>query len=400
PKFSGPARGARNAWTLHQHGNCFKSVMRRMRSNPRQGWEATVESQGFYFHTTEEQQPYWDESVYYQFERTEIDEIEKATYALNDMCLKAVDYVIENNLGEQFQIPASHWEWVKASWETDEITVYGRFDLAYDGQGPPKLLEYNADTPTSLLEAAVIQWFWMKDVFPKLDQFNSIHERLIEAWKAVGNSMPGPWTFAASSGHLEDYMTTNYLRDTAMQAGLETQYVGIETVGWNWDRSLFVDRREQQIVNCFKLYPWEWLVREPFAPQLLSNTTRWMEPPWKMILSNKAILPVLWEMFPGSPYLLRASYEELEGSYVRKPMLSREGANITRVVNGVAEAETEGDYERPYVYQELYPFKTFDGKFAVLGSWMVNGYACGVGIREDESAVTQNTSRFVPHVFV
>jgi len=195
--------------------------MQRLRSTPRQGWEKTVESQGFYFHTTDEQQPYWDESVYYRFGRAEIDAIEKATYALNDMCLKAVDHVIANDLGAQFQIPATHWDWVKASWERDEVTIYGRFDLAYDGSGPPKLLEYNADTPTSLLEAAVIQWFWMKDVFPNLDQFNSIHERLIEAWKAAGMAMPGPWTFAAASGHLEDYMTTNYLRDTAMQAGLD-----------------------------------------------------------------------------------------------------------------------------------------------------------------------------------
>jgi glutathionylspermidine synthase len=373
--------------------------MQRLRSNPRSNWEKTVESQGFYFHTTDEEQPYWDESVYYQFGRDEIDEIEKATYALNDMCLMAVQHVIDDNLAEQFQIPATHWDWVKASWDRDEITVYGRFDLAYNGSGHPKLLEYNADTPTSVLEAAVIQWFWMKDVFPRMDQFNTIHERLIEAWKAAGSASPGPWTFTATSGVLEDYMTTNYLRDTAMQAGLETQYIGIETLGWNWDRGLFVDGREQRIVNCFKLYPWEWMDGEPFAPELLRDTTRWMEPPWKMILSNKAILPLLWQLFPGNPYLLRASYEPMQGSYVRKPMLSREGSNIVRVINDVPEEETEGDYEGPYIYQELFPLKSFEGNYPVLGSWMVNGYACGMGIREDESPVTQNTSRFVPHVF-
>src|SRR5882724_11087135 len=127
--------------------------MQRMRSTPRTDWAKTVESQGFYFHTTDEEQPYWDESVYYRFTRAEIDDLEKATYALNEMCLKAVDHVIQNNLYQQFQIPAEHWPWVKTSWDRDEITLYGRFDLAFDGSGPPKLLEYNADTPTSLLEA-------------------------------------------------------------------------------------------------------------------------------------------------------------------------------------------------------------------------------------------------------
>ena len=373
--------------------------MERIRSTPRPDWQRTVESQGFYFHTTEAAQPYWDESAYYRFGRGEVDAIERATYALDDMCLQAVQHVIDDDLFDAFAIPRPFWDWVKASWDRDEITIYGRFDFAYDGTTPPKLLEYNADTPTSLLESAVIQWFWMKDVFPRADQFNSIHERLIEAWRRAGAATPGPWLFTCVSGNLEDYMTTHYLRDTAMQAGLSTQHLPIEQVGWNWDRNLFVDQSEQPVVNCFKLYPWEWMLREPFAPQLVRAGTRWMEAPWKMILSNKAILTVLWELFPDSPYLLRASHEPLDGSYVRKPIHGREGANIARFVNGRLEMETPGPYGSPYVYQELYPSRAFDGgNHAAVGSWMVNGYSCGIGVREDQSLVTQNTSRFVPHL--
>jgi glutathionylspermidine synthase len=372
--------------------------MQRCRSTPRPDWEKTVESQGFYFHTTQDEQPYWDESVYYRFSRTEIDAIEQATYGLDDMCLRAVQHVLDNDLLEMFQIPKAFRDWVRTSWDRDEITVYGRFDLAYDGSGPPKLLEYNADTPTSVLESAVIQWFWMKDLFPRADQFNSIHERLIEAWKRCGSAMPGPWLFTCVAGSLEDYMTTNYLRDTAMQAGLSTQYLPIEQVGWNWDRRLFVDQSEQPVVNCFKLYPWEWMLRERFGQQLLAGTVRWMEAPWKMILSNKAILAVIWELFPDSPYLLRTGFEPLEGSYVRKPIQGREGANIARVINGHEEPETQGPYGGPYVFQELCPLRSFEGNYAVVGSWMVNGYACGIGIREDESPVTRNVSRFVPHM--
>jgi len=373
--------------------------MQRLASTPRADWQRTVESQGFYFHDTDEGQPYWDESIYYRFTRAEADAIEVATYALNDMCLAAVDHVITTGRLAAFQIPPQYWDWIKASWDRDEVTIYGRFDLAFDGQGPPKLLEYNADTPTSLLESAVIQWFWFKDLPGGFDQYNSIHERLIEVWRRAGAAMPGPWVFTCVSGNLEDYMTTSYLRDTAMQAGLSTQFVPIEAVGWNWDRSQFVDQQDKPIVNCFKLYPWEWMTREQFGPQLLSDNVRWMEPPWKMVLSNKAILPVLHELNPGSPYLLKASYEPPGGSYVRKPMLSREGANIQVVAGGRVVSETGGPYDGPYVYQELCPLAAFGGNYPVIGSWMVNGYACGIGIREDASPVTQNTSRFVPHVF-
>ena len=371
--------------------------MQRIACNPRPNWEATVESQGFYFHTADEQ-PYWDESVYYRFAPWQIAQIEKATYALNDMCLKAVQHVIDNNLFERFQIPQPFWEWVKKSWERDEITIYGRFDFAYDGRNAPKLLEYNADTPTSLLEAAVIQWYWLQDTQPKLDQFNSIHERLIEAWKRVKPTARGLFFFTALRGHIEDYMTVTYLRDTAMQAGLDTQYLDIEDIGWNHLRQCFVDRNETHLANCFKLYPWEWMIREQFGTNLLLDNTRWLEAPWKMILSNKAILTVLWELFPQSEYLLEARTEPLAGNYVRKPILGREGANIQVVVDGKIVFETEGIYGEPFVYQQHALLPVFDGNYPVIGSWMVNGYACGMGMREDTAPVIHNTSRFVPHV--
>jgi glutathionylspermidine synthase len=80
-------------------------LMQRLSSVARQDWETIVESQGMHYHTLEDQ-PYWDESAYYAFTSAEIDSIEKATYDLNDMCLKAVDHVIERRLFGQFGIPA------------------------------------------------------------------------------------------------------------------------------------------------------------------------------------------------------------------------------------------------------------------------------------------------------
>jgi glutathionylspermidine synthase len=372
--------------------------MQRCLSQPRPNWQQIVESQGLSYHSPDDQ-PYWDESAYYRFTAAEIDVLEKATYALNDMCLAAVQRVIDENLFPRFCIPPAVAAYVANSWDRDELTIYGRFDLAYDGQNPPRLLEYNADTPTSLLESAVIQWQWMKDLFPNLDQFNSIHERLIEAWGVARTTMPGPMYFTSLSGNMEDFMNLTYLRDTAMQGGLRTDYLPIESIGWNWNRGQFVDQNEVQLVNCFKLYPWEWMLKEPFGPQLLVDNTRWFEPPWKMILSNKVILTVLYEMFPQSPYLLPASMEAMAGDYIRKPMLGREGANMQIVAAGNVALETDGIYGGPYVYQKLHPMKQFEGNYPVIGSWMVNGFACGIGIREDASPVTQNASRFVPHVF-
>lgn len=214
--------------------------------------------------------------------------------------------------------------------------------------------------------------------------------------------------FTCSPGDIEDWMTLSYLRDTAMQAGVQTRQIDIDRLGFNHRKRQFVDEIECPIADCFKLYPWEWLLREKFAPCLLESATRWLEAPWKMILSNKAILPLLWELFPGNPFLLPASFEPLTGAQVRKPLFGREGANI-RIVDAAgatlasSEAESGGlpeVYNGPFVYQQLQPLRSFDGHFPVIGSWMVNGYSCGMGIREDQTLIVRSTGRFVPHVMV
>jgi glutathionylspermidine synthase len=188
------------------------------------------------------------------------------------------------------------------------------------------------------------------------------------------------------------------MRDTAIQAGLDTGYLDIERIGWSATERSFVGLDDTPLWNCFKLYPWEWMVADQFGRKVLENNTRWFEPPWKMILSNKAILPLLWELFPDSPYLLRAETHPFGDSFVRKPLRAREGANIELVENGVTTEQTDGPYpNEPCVYQALAPIASHDGNRVVVGSWMVNGYACGIGLREDTRRITGNTSRFVPH---
>jgi glutathionylspermidine synthase len=281
----------------------------------------------------------------------------------------------------------------------------------FDGNNPPKMLEYNADTPTALLEASVIQWHWMEDVkldLPyRIDQFNSIHEKLIEAWTGVLRDYPDATLYFTSvKDNTEDYMTSNYLRDTAIQAGFKTKFIYMEDLRWDHSNRCFVDENATPICMCFKLYPWEWMfenVADPecaFGPDVRLDRTMWFEPAWKTLLSNKAILPLLWQLFPNHPNLLRAEWEPFGDSYAKKPILSREGANISLVLNNQVLTETDGEYAySPYVYQELALLPDFNRNFPVIGSWMVNGYACGIGIREDQKLVTGNTSRFVPHLF-
>jgi glutathionylspermidine synthase len=378
--------------------------MRRIALDPRRNWQKRVEEYGLYYHTLRGE-PYWDESACYQFTAYEIDTIELATQTLHDMCMELVQEVIDKRMLGLFLIPKEYEEYVIRSWEEREPSVYGRFDLAFDGVGTPRMMEYNADTPTALVEAAVAQWFWLKDVDERGDQFNSIHERLIDAWKAIRNRDGGPIHFTAmtKTDSPEDYITAEYMRDTAIQAGFKTAFLDITDVGWDRARNTFVDNTGFPIHRCFKLYPWEWMFREDFGPNVRKAPTKWVEPAWKAILSCKSILPLLYERHPDSPFLLPASFDPLpSGSYVRKPVHAREGANIQVVIDGKLVFETDGPYATPpYIYQAIATqLKPHDGRYPVLGSWVVNGVACGLGIREDDSLVTRNTSRFVPHTMV
>jgi glutathionylspermidine synthase len=388
--------------------------MQRISMRPRKGWQQTVEQQGFLFHTAGGQ-PYWDESACYVFAASEIDAIEKATYALYEACLEAIDRIIDDDaiLRDRFSI----WDWavplIRESWRTQEQTLIGRFDFCFDGTGVPKLYEYNADTPTSLLEASVIQWHWLADqvaagVIPKEpepDQFNSIHERLIEAWAGIKARTTGVWHFASLDREtaLEDFVTANYLRDTAMSAGLTTAHIDINDIGHDSLTNRFVDLDDQPIDQLFKLYPWEWLFEEAFGRHIPSAKTTWLEAPWKILLSNKALLPLLWEMYPDCPYLLAAGHtaDAVGDSYVKKPQFAREGANITVVEDGRVVHQTGGEYDTGLaIYQELCPLPDYEGHRPLVGSWTINGWAAGIGIREDTTGITGNQSRFVPHYFL
>jgi glutathionylspermidine synthase len=376
--------------------------MQRISITPRDDWQQKVESAGLTFHTLEDGRPYWDESAAYEFTAAEIDTLEAAGNTLQEMCLAAAQHIIEAKRYAELDIPAQAIPAIEWAWENEPPAIYGRFDVTYNGTAPPKLLEYNADTPTSLLEAAVIQWSWLEEQYPNADQFNSIHEKLIAKWKDIDNYLSKPIYFAGLDNP-EDQLTLVYLRDTAQQAGLKTLQMFMEEIGWNDEQQAFVDPDEQHMFSIFKLYPWEAMVQEEFGIHAVETyqSTRWIEPIWKMLLSNKGILPILWQLYPNHELLLEAHFDgpHTMRDYVRKPLHSREGANITVVRDNATIASTDGPYNGPQIYQALAPEVVFENRNPVLGLWMIDQECCGMGIRESSGPITDNLSSFVPHYF-
>jgi glutathionylspermidine synthase len=427
--------------------------MKRIPLTPRPDWQSKVEAAGLVYHSPAGMpHPYWDESAAYEFSAREVDTLEAAGNQLQELCLAAAQHIIDKKRYAELDIPPAAIPVIELAWEQEPPALYGRFDISWAGEQsgkPPKLLEYNADTPTSLLEAAVIQWSWLEDCAPHLkhsafpgskpDQFNSIHDKLIAKWKDLIPYLEQPVYFAAIDDP-EDQLTLVYLRDTAQQAGLATLQLYMHEIGWNAEHHAFLDPDDHQMFSIFKLYPWEAMLAEEFGPAALSTyqQQRWIEPIWKMLLSNKGILPILWELYPNHDLLLEAHFDappapppptindqgfgrghnsapippsisKLAGTrlrdYVRKPLLSREGANITMVRNGAELLHTEGRYTGRQILQALAPEAVFTApgnqpRYPVLGLWMVDQECCGMGIRESRTPITDNLSSFVPHYFV
>jgi glutathionylspermidine synthase len=149
------------------------------------------------------------------------------------------------------------------------------------------------------------------------------------------------------------------------------------------------------------------MFHDAFGAQLARASTRWIEPPWKAVLSNKGMLALLWKMFPEHPNLLPAFFEDdpeaatLGASFVRKPLYSREGANVALIREGETVIEQEGPYgAEGFIRQALAPLPNFSGQYPVLGSWLVDHTPCGLSIREDQNPITGNMSRFLPHAIL
>ncbi|HEY4342303.1 MAG TPA: glutathionylspermidine synthase family protein [Steroidobacteraceae bacterium] len=388
--------------------------MQRIAMPERPGWRDQAESLGFRFHSIGGE-PYWDESVHYRFTLPQIEAgIEQPTQEVHELCMDLVSRAVrDEEYLRRLALPERFWDLIRSSWTRGDPHLYGRMDFAYDGENPAKLFELNYDTPTSLYEAAVFQWIWLKECVeagqlpPEADQFNSLQEKLTLALGMLVAKIHGQMHFASVRESIEDRATVEYLEDLARQAGIRTRYIAMEDIGRTAD-GRYTDCDDNVIEAIFKLYPWEFLFADEFSQYLECAAATWFEPPWKSILSNKGALALLWELHPQHPHLLPTFFEThseaastLPCGWVRKPLFSREGANVELMTLQGEHLAAPGPYsDFPYVRQAFHALPKFADSYALIGSWVIGDLPAGIGVREDHSLITRDTARFVPHIVI
>ena len=352
-----------------------------------------------------------------QLSEGEAEALLQAADTLYDMLVQAIPDALPDEFLQQLAIAPNLWEAVRLSWNDERHWhLYGRFDLAMTPDGP-KLLEFNADTASSLPETTVVQWASLVAAGQSGDdrQANGLFECLEDQfrhWRALNNELPATLLLVHLPGSAEDEANCAVLAEAARAAGFADTYIcsvddmrvsvdgedrgtWAETVPDQWQKFAFL----------FKLVPWEILADEEPAltadltDLLLTRNVVIANPAYSLLFQSKALLAHLWKVFPHHPLLLEASAQPLAGHHVRKPVFGREGQNVTEIQpDGQAGAEVPGEFaQQPQLYQawaEL-PADTQGRRYQAGVFWA--GEACAIGFRRDASLIT-NLSEFVPHV--
>lgn len=376
-----------------------------------------LESIGFGWHTDLDGSRYISNELV-SITQDEAEAFYEATNELYDMYVAAAEYVINNDLFHELGIPFNLVDTIKSSWENDvHWHLYGRFDLAGGIDGKPiKLIEFNADTPTSLFETAIIQWAMLK--FNNLDeaaQFNDVYEALVENFKRLitleedtsrFDEYYEGWKilFSSIAGSVEDENTTRLLESAARDAGFECDFAFVDEVSFDDENGIFWNGQNWEY--WFKLIPWEMIaIDESDLALIIKNIIKnqkaiILNPAYTLLFQSKGIMKILWDLYPNHPLLLESSFEPLNGKkQVKKPFLAREGANVS-IINsdGSIEIQNDGEYANgKFLYQEFADFAKDENGNSYQAGMFFAFEGCALGFRKGKDII-DNYSKFVGHI--
>ena len=381
--------------------------------------DSALEELGFTWHTDNDGSKYVSDELV-EVSHDEAEAYYEAANTIYDMYVEAAEHVIENDLFFELGIPFNLVETIKKSWENDvHWHIYGRFDLCGGIDGMPiKLIEFNADTPTGLFETALLQWALLKqNDMDEEKQFNNVYEAISQNFKRLITLFDDTdlfderydgWKilFSSIDGNDEEEATTRLLQQIATDAGFNTSFEYLQNV--HLDDNGIADAHENEYEYWFKLYPWEDMGHdEPELTTTISNIMAnqkaiILNPAYTLLFQSKGMMKILCDLFPDSPYLLKTSFEPLDGiKQVEKAVFGREGAN-TKIIdeNGSVVEQVDGPYDNyKKVYQEYVDFnKDIKGSKYQAGVFFAYE-ACGMSFRKG-SEIMDNMSKFVGHVLV
>jgi glutathionylspermidine amidase/synthetase len=367
------------------------------------------------------------ERRYYCISETALAELRRATNELHALFMHAAGYVLSDDSRlEAFNIPRALWPRIHQSWDNRRTqTISGRFDFSLTEQGL-KVYEYNCDSASCHMEAGKIQGKWAEHYGcdDGDDPGAKLQELLSAAWR---HSDVDDVLHIMQDTDPEETYHSLFMQEAMTEAGIRSKIIrGVDGLRWETDGGI-ADADGERVKWVWKTWAWEsaldqlkaeceddevelaqlraarnTLRRPRLVDVLLRKEVMVYEPLWTLIPSNKAILPVMWTMFPEYPYLLDTAYELTNSlrqtGYVVKPIVGRGGANISIFDNkDKLRAETAGRFDdRDLVYQQLFSLPQSGGFNVQISTFTAAGRYAGACIRVDESPVITLKSENLP----
>jgi glutathionylspermidine synthase len=386
--------------------------MQRITIEPRQGWSAEASSR--YSWHTPTATPGWHEDVYYKLTPDEAEELRTTA----ERCHRLVDTTVERAIRERLWpiigIEQAIGDKIKAAWDDELPGLLSRIDFIYEA-GFYKMIDYNAESTTGLMEASILQKLWRDAQFPNVRQFNDIHPALVQRLNdtRIGRT-DNRFHVTADSAVADATETVRYVGACAQEAGYRVAYYPLGDTGvqdeWFYDMTV---NPAQPLVMVYKCYPWEGFVTDriggdgPNAGHLYLDHVNhkrgswWLEPIWRMAYQCNGLLPLVWETFVDDFNLLNTSRAQgdVGPRFVRKPVWARDSMNIQVQLDGKIVSETVGERDaESYIYQTYGESTPIDGHYTVFSVWLVRNTAVGLGIREGTDPIVRSNGRFAPHI--
>jgi len=346
--------------------------------------------------------------------QSQADSLMSAADELYEMMVACVPDDLPDDFLHKLAIPENLWKLIRHSWNDERHWhLYGRFDMAQTPAGP-KLIEFNADTATSIPETAVIQWASLAAAGKnEANQASGLHEALVaqfERWLNLNQDLEPALLITYIGASAEDYTNCEVLAQAGQEAGFETHVCSVDLVSFNSfgeDCGVWAEVGPEQwrkFSFIYKLLPWEQLAwEEPEVIKDLENLlyTRNIvvaNPAYSLLFQSKGLLAFLWQKYPNHPLLLETSFDRLNKKFIKKPFFGREGQNVTVIEDGVQVSATEGEFSRqPVVYQRFCDFpKDEAGNLYQTGVFWA-GEGCAIGFRR-APGIIDNTSQFLAHL--
>lgn len=364
-----------------------------------------------------------DARAYFAMSETAYQEVKRATNELHAMFMHATNHVLQDDaLLRRFNLPPALWPRIHQSWNNRRNQmITGRFDFSLTPKGL-KVYEYNADSASCHMECGYVQTKWAEHYGCEAGRSAGakLSAKLVEAWAEA--EVQGT-LHIMQDRDLEETYHALYMKRAMEQAGIRCKIIkGVSKLSWDkegcvvdadgerinwvwktWAWETALDQLREEIADDDSVLPQESLKRKLARPPrlvdvLLRKEVMVFEPLWTLIPSNKAILPILWQLYPDHPYLLETQYELTESltrkGYVVKPIVGRCGANISIFNrNQNLLAETSGQFEqRDQIYQEYFKLPEVNGRYVQVGTFTVAGTIGGVCVRVDPSLVITTNS--------